>query len=51
MKIFRCSSTGVELAIPFDVKERDYYQIGEAALDVGRLDGYYRIIGNLEEIK
>ena len=50
-KKYRCSSTGVEFTIPFDVNERDYYQIGEAALDVGRLDGYYRVIGNLEEIK
>ena len=49
-RTFKCKDTGKEFTIPFDVKERDYYTIGSSGIDVGRLDGYYRIIGQLEEI-
>lgn len=47
---FRCVNTGEEFVIPFEVKERDYFAWGDVAVDVGRLNGYHRIIGKVEEI-
>jgi hypothetical protein len=47
---FKCTDTGVEFTIPYDVQERDYFQIGNGAIDVGRLNSYSRRIGNIIEI-
>ena len=47
---FQCVETGEEFTIPFEVKERDYFSFGKAAIDVGRLNGYHRMIGNVQEI-
>ena len=47
---FRCLTTGEELVIPDKVYPRDYLSFGEAGVDVGVLDGYYRM-NNCEEIK
>jgi hypothetical protein len=49
-RTFRCCSTEVEFTIPFEVQERDFYSIGESFIDVGRLDGYWRSGGKLEEV-
>lgn len=51
-KKYQCLITGEIFEIPYDVEERGFYSFGEGCfIDVGRLDGYYRIIGNLEELK
>lgn len=49
-RTFKCADTGVEFTIPYDVQERDYFQIGNGAIDVGRLNFYSRRIGNIIEI-
>lgn len=49
---FRCKDTGdvVEIDID-DCYETSYIPVGSSGLDLGRADSYYRIIGNIEEIK
>ena len=47
---FRCLTTGEELVIPDKVFPKDYLSFGEAGVDLGVLDGYYRM-NNCEEIK
>lgn len=42
-RTYVCNTTGEEFTVPWDVRERDFYAFGEAYLDVGTLDGYYRI--------
>lgn len=49
-RTFRCADTGVEFTIPYDVQETDYFQIGNGAIDVGRLNFYSRVVGNIIEI-
>jgi len=48
---YRCIDTGEEFVIPFEVRERDYFVVGNGAIDCGRLNGYHRIIGNVQEVK
>lgn len=47
-KKYKCVKTGEEFTIPFDVKECDFYQVGEGFVDVGRLDSYSRFSGVTE---
>lgn len=47
---FRCHSTGEILVIPSDVYPKDYLTFGNAGVDLGILDGYYRM-NNCEEIE
>ena len=46
---FKCKSTGEIFTIPEDVKECDFFQIGEGFLDTGRLAVYCRLMG-VEEV-
>ena len=47
---YRCDTTGVEFTIPDNVRETDFFKVGEGAIDVGRLGFYYRIIGDIVEV-
>lgn len=49
-RTFRCNETGEEFTIPDTVKERDYFVVGNGAVDVGRLDSYSRVIGSVVEV-
>lgn len=49
-RTFRCADTGAEFTIPYDVQETDCFQIGNGAIDVGRLNFYSRRVGNIIEI-
>jgi len=49
-KQFICKKTGAVFAIPDDVKERDFFSFGKCAVDVGRLNAYSRLIGDVEAI-
>ncbi|MNQ26039.1 hypothetical protein D3C85_392640 [compost metagenome] len=49
-KKFRCKWSGEVYEIPFDVREREFFQVGEAAIDVGVLNGYHRLVGEVEEV-
>ena len=40
---FKCKSTGEIFTIPEDVKECDFFQFGEAFIDVGRRGSYCRV--------
>ena len=42
-KKYKCTKTGEIFTIPEDVKERDFFQFGEAFIDVGRLGAYCRL--------
>jgi hypothetical protein len=45
-KKYRCTNTGEEFTIPYEVKERDCYFFGDGAMiDVGRLHCYARFSG------
>jgi hypothetical protein len=49
-RVFQCIATGELFTIPDDVEERACYFWGDGAMiDVGRLDMYSRVIGNVEE--
>ncbi len=50
-RTFQCEETGEKVTIPFGVKECNYFKVGNGAVDVGRLNAYCRIIGNVSEIK
>lgn len=50
-RVFQCNETGEKVTIPFGVKECNYFKVGNGAVDVGRLNAYCRIIGNVIEIK
>lgn len=50
---FMCQDTKEFFIIPFEVRETDFYSIGNGFLDVGRYagdTGYYRVGGNIIEI-
>ena len=47
---FKCKNTGEIFTIPEDVKECDFFQIGEGFLDTGRLAVYCRLMG-VEEVE
>ena len=42
---FKCSTTGEVFTIPEDVEECDFFQFGEAFIDVGRHGSYHRLSG------
>ena len=46
---FKCLTTGEELMIPDKVYPKEYLTFGEAGVDLGVLDGYYRM-NNCEEV-
>lgn len=49
---FQCKMSGEVFEIPFDVKERYFYEVSEfAAIDVGVLNEYHRFIGEIGEVK
>lgn len=50
-RVFMCPKTGEQFVIPTDVRECDYFNIGECFLDVGRLNAYNRCSPQLVEIK
>jgi len=45
---FKCVSTGEMFTIPFEVRERDFFKVGDGFVDVGRLDAYCRMAGVVE---
>lgn len=49
-RIFMCPKTGEQLVVPNDVREGQYFVIGDQFLDVGRLDAYHRRSPALVEI-
>ena len=49
-KKYKCTKTGEVFTIPNDVKECDFFQIGEGFLDTGRLAVYCRLMG-VEEVE
>ena len=49
-KKYKCTKTGEVFTIPNDVKECDFFQIGEVFLDTGRLAVYCRLMG-VEEVE
>ena len=49
-KKYKCTKTGEVFTIPDDVKECDFFQIGEGFLDTGRLAVYCRLMG-VEEVE
>ena len=51
-KRFRCKDTGEEVLIFGDmIYEGSFIPVGNGAVDLGRVNSYHRIIGNIEEIK
>ncbi len=47
-RVFKCVKTGEQFTIPSDVKERDFYKVGEGFIDVGRMSAYSRFSGVIE---
>lgn len=41
-RVFKCKTTGETFTIPENVKERDFFRVGDGFVDVGVLDGYSR---------
>lgn len=50
-KKYRCNDTGVVVTISEDINERDTIAVGKGMLDLGVAGGYYRQIGNIEEVQ
>ena len=51
-RIFKCKDTGEEVLIVGDmIYEGSFIPVGNGAIDLGRVNSYHRIIGNVEEIK
>lgn len=48
---FKCLETGEEFTIPDDVRECDFFKVGNGFIDVGRLDAYSRRGGDIVEVK
>lgn len=48
---FKCLESGEEFVIPDDVRECDFFTIGQGFVDVGRLGAYCRFGGKIVEIK
>ena len=44
----KCVSTGEVFTIPFEVRECDFFKVGDGFIDVGRLDAYCRMAGVVE---
>ncbi len=50
-RAYRCEDTSEEVMLTYKkVYERSYVKVGNGAIDLGVVDGYYRIIGNIKEI-
>jgi len=47
-KKFQCKTTGEIFTIPENVKERDFFRVGEGFVDTGVLDGYSRFSNVIE---
>lgn len=50
-RVFRCKETGETFTIPSDVRECDFFRVGNGFIDVGRFGYYHRRGGDIEEIK
>ena len=51
-RIFKCKDTGEEVLIVGDmIYEGSFIPVGNGAIDLGRVNSYHRIVGNIEEIK
>lgn len=51
-RTFKDKVTGVEKTLELDeIYEGAFIAIGDSAIDLGRLNGYYRMLGALEEVK
>ena len=50
-RVFRCLETGEEFTIPEDVRETDFFTVGNGFVDVGRLGFYCRFGGKIVEVK
>lgn len=48
---FKCLETEEEFVIPIDVRECDYFEVGNGGVDVGREGAYSRLIGNIVEVE
>ena len=48
---FKCLETGEEFIIPDDVRECDFFKVGNGYVDVGRLNFYCRFGGQITEVK
>lgn len=49
-RTFKCMDTGTTFTIPDDVRECDFFKIGNGFLDVGRYKAYSRYGGNVTEV-
>lgn len=45
---FQCKTTGETFTIPENVKERDFFRVGQGFVDTGVLDGYARFSNVIE---
>lgn len=51
-RTFKCKDTGEVVVIPEEwVYEGSFIKVGDGALDLGRVNSYHRILGDIEEIK
>ena len=51
-RIFKCKDTGEEVLIFGDmIYEGSFIAVGNGAIDLGRVNSYHRMVGNIEEIK
>jgi hypothetical protein len=47
-RVFQCKTTGETFTIPENVKERDFFRVGQGFVDTGVLDGYARFSNVIE---
>ena len=47
-RVFQCKTTGETFTIPENVKERDFFRVGQGFVDCGVLDGYARFSNVIE---
>lgn len=49
---FKCNDTNtVVMLMPPDCFECSYVRVGRGSIDLGRLNGYIQITGNIQEVK
>lgn len=48
---YRCNDTGEVFTIPENVKECDFFKVGDGFVDVGRLGSYSRFGGNIVRVE
>lgn len=47
---FQCQDTGETFTIPADVREKDFFSVGNGYVDVGVLNRYCRFGGSIKEV-